>query len=417
MKTVSEKDRNSSQESLAILREYGSPCYVFHSGEYIDNYRVHEKALKAAYAGYEVAYSFKTNYAPRICEIVKELGGYAEVVSDMEYCFAKRLGWENDRIIYNGPCKGPLLEEHINHSGKVNVDSLDELDRILQMAKNHPDRTYRIGLRANIDIGQPIISRFGIDTGSDDFDSAVRKIRQSGNIALNGLHCHISKSRTVESWRRRMKIMLDLADRYFPNDPPEYIDLGSGMFGVIEPEVASFFKMEIPSYREYAEAAIAPFGEHYRSVPDSKKPVLFTEPGTTLDNRYVTMLATVTAIKKVNGKTFVVLDTSKFNLGKISTDFNLPIRIVPAGGREETIENADFVGYTCLEYDVVYRSYTGPLAVGDCIVFGNVGGYTNTQKPPFIMPQCAMIEENADGVRTLIKRRETWQDIMETYVY
>jgi len=405
------------EEAFSILKEYGSPCYVFHSDDFTANYRAHETALKAAYPKYEVAYSFKTNYTPRICEIVKDLGGYAEVVSDMEYCFARRLGWENPRIIYNGPCKGPLLFEHISNGGKVNVDSLDELDRILAYAAEHPEKTFKIGLRANINVGQKIISRFGIDAGSEDFDLAVRKIRNSGNVSLSGLHCHISKSRTVDSWIRRMKIMLELSDRNFPDEPPEYIDLGSGMFGVIEPEVASFFKIEIPSYEDYAAAAIAPFEEHYRSVPDDNKPILFTEPGTTVDNRYVSMLSTVTAVKQVSGKTFAVLDTSKFNLGKISTDFNLPIQIAPLKEPEKTVENADFVGYTCLEYDVVYRNYTGPLSVGDCVIFGNVGGYTNTQKPPFIMTQCAMIEKRQDGTKYLMKRKETWQDVMETYVY
>ncbi|HUM84432.1 MAG TPA: hypothetical protein PLN48_11790 [Lachnospiraceae bacterium] len=410
-------EQNKINEARSILAKYGSPCYIFHSDEYIENYRSHEKALKAAYPKYEVAYSFKTNYAPRICEIVKSLGGYAEVVSDMEYCFAKKLGYENSRIIYNGPIKGPLLAEHMYAGGIVNIDSLDELDRALSYCRENPDHTYKIGLRANIDIGQPIISRFGIDTSSSDFEDAVQKIRSCGNVTLSGLHCHISKSRTVESWARRMKIMLELADRYFPDNPPEYIDLGSGMFGVIEPEVASFFKMEIPSYEDYARAAIAPFYEHYRSFPEEKQPILFTEPGTTLDNRYVSLLSTVTAIKEVRGKTFAALDTSKFNLGKISTDFNLPLKVLPMGRPEKQLKDADFVGYTCLEYDVVYRSYSGSLAVGDCVVFGNVGGYTNVQKPPFILPQCAMVEKKSDGTISLMKRTETWQDVMETYIY
>ncbi len=410
-------DQNAIHNARSVLEEFGSPCYVFHSDDFTANYRAHEKALKAAYSKYEVAYSFKTNYAPRICELIKSLGGYAEVVSDMEYCFAKKLNYDNAHIIYNGPCKGPLLEEHIAGGGIVNIDSLDELSRVLAIAEKNPEKNFKVGLRANIDIGQPIISRFGIDTSNGDFEKAVQSVRNAGNITLSGLHCHISKSRTVESWVRRMKIMLELSDRYFPAQPPEYIDLGSGMFGVIEPEVASFFKMRIPSYEEYAEAAIAPFADHYRNVPDDKKPVLFTEPGTTIDNRYVSMLATVTAVKHVKGKTFVALDTSKFNLGKISTDFNLPIQVLPMGNTEEIADNADFVGYTCLEYDVVYRNYSGPIAVGDCVIFGNVGGYTNTQKPPFILPQCAMIEETSDGKKTLMKRRENWQDVMETYIY
>ena len=421
MKKTSEEQIRSVQDTIAdakkILEQYGSPCYVFHSAEFTGNYSAHEKALKEAYPKYETAYSVKTNYTPRICEIIKDLGGYAEVVSDMEYNFAKRLGYDSPHILYNGPAKGPLLEEHMMNGGIVNVDSLDELERDLAFAAAHPDRNFKLGLRANIDVGQPFVSRFGIDTDNGDFDEAVSRIRAAKNVTLSGLHCHISKSRTVESWNSRATQMLEIADRYFPNDPPEYLDLGSGMFGVVQPEVASFFKMEIPSYEDYAEAAIRPIAEHYDSYQPEQRPVLFTEPGTDLDNRYVTMIASVTAVKHIKGKTFVVLDTSKFNLGKISTDFNLPIEVLPTGSESETVVHADFVGYTCLEYDVVYRDYSGPVSVGDLIIFGNVGGYTNTQKPPFILPQCAMIEEKPDGTTSLMKRVETWEDIMQTYIY
>lgn len=59
------------------------------------------------YDNYIPGYSYKTNYAPHICKLVKSLGGYAEVVSDMELYVAKKIGYENSEIIYNGPCKGP----------------------------------------------------------------------------------------------------------------------------------------------------------------------------------------------------------------------------------------------------------------------------------------------------------------------
>ena len=133
-------DQNAIHNARSVLEEFGSPCYVFHSDDFTANYRAHEKALKAAYSKYEVAYSFKTNYAPRICELIKSLGGYAEVVSDMEYCFAKKLNYDNAHIIYNGPCKGPLLEEHIAGGGIVNIDSLDELSRVLAIAEKNPEK-------------------------------------------------------------------------------------------------------------------------------------------------------------------------------------------------------------------------------------------------------------------------------------
>ena len=73
------------------------------------------------------------------------------------------------------------------------------------------------------------------------------------------------------------------------------------------------------------------------------------------------------------------------------------------------------MGYTCLEHDVLYRGYAGNLAVGDYVIFGNVGGYSNVSKPPFISPNCAMIAVKGATAR-LIKRTETVRDILATYV-
>ena len=73
------------------------------------------------------------------------------------------------------------------------------------------------------------------------------------------------------------------------------------------------------------------------------------------------------------------------------------------------------MGYTCLEHDVMYRGFQGTLAVGDYVIFGNVGGYSNVSKPPFISPNCAMIAVKGDAA-ALMKRTETVRDILATYV-
>ena len=79
------------------------------------------------------------------------------------------------------------------------------------------------------------------------------------------------------------------------------------------------------------------------------------------------------------------------------------------------MKNANIVGYTCLEHDVMHRGLNDSVAVGDYIIFGNVGGYSNVDKPPFILPNCAMISIK-EGESKLIKRKETYDDILATYV-
>ena len=59
----------------------------------------------------------------------------------------------------------------------------------------------------------------------------------------------------------------------------------------------------------------------------------------------------------------------------------------------------------------MYRNYNGEIAVGDYIVFGNVGGYSNVSKPPFIRSNCAMVSSTG----AVIKRTETVKEILSTY--
>ena len=81
------------------------------------------------------------------------MGGYAEVVSDMEYNFcAKRLGYPDSQIIYNGPCKGRCMEEHISNGGISNRYSEDEALRAVEISRIHSNKIIRVGIRVIIDI-------------------------------------------------------------------------------------------------------------------------------------------------------------------------------------------------------------------------------------------------------------------------
>ena len=206
--------------------------------------------------------------------------------------------------------------------------------------------------------------------------------------------------------------MLKLADRFF-KDPPEYIDLGSGMFGSMAPEFAAQFD-NVPTYEEYAQVTAGIFADHYK---DGQGPVLITEPGTTLINRFVECIARVDSIKKITDHCFAVMNCSVHNLGETSTLKRLPVRVIPGGAVQTPYQAIDLTGYTCLEQDVLLPAYQGMLAEGDYIVFENVGGYSTVLKPPFICPNCAMIATRTDSDYQLIKAAETYEDIFRTYIF
>ena len=79
-------------------------------------------AFRKRYDKVIASYSFKTNYVPALCQIAKTEGCYAEVVSEMEYELACKIGFE--KIIFNGPIKRPAIFAKAMENGAIiNLDS------------------------------------------------------------------------------------------------------------------------------------------------------------------------------------------------------------------------------------------------------------------------------------------------------
>lgn len=153
---------NKVEEYSALVNRYATPFYVFDEVGFVENLHKLTSALGSVYPNYRMAYSYKTNYTPYICKIAKENGAYAEVVSDMELTLALKLGYPNNRIIYNGPEKGPMMEGHLANNGIVNIDNLSEAFRIAIFAKSNPQKHFKVGLRINMHLDDAFVSRFGL---------------------------------------------------------------------------------------------------------------------------------------------------------------------------------------------------------------------------------------------------------------
>ena len=108
-----------------IVGKYGEAFYILDTEQIKINYTELLNAFRKYYRNTYISYSYKTNYTPEICKIIDELGGYAEVVSQMEMEIARRLGIDYEKIIFNGPYKDPdAVRTLLLNGGIVNIDSL-----------------------------------------------------------------------------------------------------------------------------------------------------------------------------------------------------------------------------------------------------------------------------------------------------
>lgn len=393
-----------------LRKEYGDAFYLLDSEQFKRNFQELKAAFGRFYPNFNIAYSYKTNYTPKLCRLVNEMGGYAEVVSEMELEIAKRVGCRPDRIIWNGPIKNPqILEEFLVSGGTANIDSAEELELVKEIAKHHKDTLLNVGIRCNYDVKDGVVSRFGFDVEGEDFDEAVRFVTSTGNVKLINFQCHFAK-RQVEYWPSRAKGMVNLIDKL--GVIPERIDIGGGLFGKMADSLKAQFSSEIPDYQAYAEAAASVFADYFKDK--QIKPELVIEPGSAVVGDCMKFVGTVKTIKNVRGKYFASVLGSQKNISM--SGVNPPMELIAMGGEQKVYENLDFVGFTCIEGDVLYRNYCGPVAKGDVIVISNCGSYSLVMKPPFILPNFPVLDICGKDVE-VIKRAENFEDLFHTFSF
>lgn len=398
---------NINNATIKTLRsEFGDAFYLLDSEQFRKNFLELKDTFQSIYPNFNIAYSYKTNYTPKFCKIVNELGGYAEVVSEMEAELAIRCGVEPTRVIWNGPIKNrDKLKEYMFMGVTVNIDSLSEAKYIEELA-DKTDKKLNVGIRCNYDVNDGVVSRFGFDVDGDDFKEVLDIVTKTPNLHFVNFQCHFAK-RQVEYWPARAKGMLDLIDHL--GIIPERIDIGGGLFGKMEDSLKAQFNAEIPDYKAYAQAAATQFADYFKNR--DYKPELVIEPGSAVVGDCMKFVGTVKTIKNVRGKYIASVLGSQKNISM--SGVNPPMKIIHMSEGEK-YTNMDLVGFTCIEGDILYRNYTGELAVNDAVVISNCGSYSLVMKPPFILPNFPVLDICGENVE-VIKRAETFDDIFHTF--
>lgn len=391
-----------------LQAEYGEAFYLLDSVQFRKNYAELKAAFNDIYPNWNIAYSYKTNYTPKLCKIVNELGGYAEVVSEMELEIAKRIGCKANRVIWNGPIKNvPIMEQFLLDGGTINIDCIEELEQVKDIHNCHQDVLINVGIRCNYDVSDGVVSRFGFDIDGEDFMEAVKFATTTKNVKLINFQCHFAK-RQIAYWPARAKGMVDLIDRL--GIIPERIDIGGGLFGKMADSLKAQFSSEIPDYEAYAKAAAQVFADYFKDK--DVKPELLIEPGSAVVGDCMMFVGTVKTIKNIRGKWIATVLGSQKNINM--TGINPPLEVVPMGEEQKEYNDLDFAGYTCIEGDVLYHNYTGKLAHQDAIVISNCGSYSLVMKPPFILPNFPVLDIS-EGKIEVIKRQETFDDLFHTF--
>lgn len=357
-----------------------TPSYISDIEAFKSNIIDFRNAVKQYYPNYRMGYSYKTNYHTAFCRAVDELGEFAEVVSPKEYELAKSLDVKDENIIYNG-----LIDDFdtkvvvARNGGIVNIENLHEFKKFVEYTDAN-NMSLELGVRLNFDIGNGIVSRFGIDVDGEDFKFLLNKENYK-MIRIKSVHCHISQARSLEFFRRRVTEMIKYADIL----GADIIDIGGNMFGRMDESFKKQFGCYVPTFEEYAKVIGK---EMLNAYPNGEK-TLITEDGTPVVSNAMHLISTVIGVKQIKGQTFVVVDTKREDVGA-SCAVKSP-SYLHFGKATNFVRSAQVHGCTCVEIDLLIREYDGPVNIGDKIVFKNIGAYSHNNTNDFITIGCSNV--------------------------
>lgn len=396
--------------------KYGTPYYLMYGDVYLDNITSFKSAFTSRYPKIVVGYSFKTNYVPALCKIAKAAGCYAEVVSEMEYDLAKKIGFKS--VIFNGPIKREsVLRKALKEGTIINLDSLYEVDSIVKYKDENPNEDVAVGLRLNIDLTDfdgvskvqcgLRVGRFGF---TKEILADVIPLLKKHGIRIVSLHGHTSSSdRAVANYSLIVNQMLSLC-REWQLDDIDYFDVGGGFFGAAAKGIDLSNK---PKYSDYANIIldICLGNEWFCRV----QPNIVIEPGVSVVANVFSYVSRIYQTKEIAGQKFLSTDGTVFDVKPTLHNNNLPHSFFTKDSADETYV-ANLVGSTCMEKDVILSDVNVPNSIkeGDYVMINGVGAYTIVLTPTFINYVSPIISVN-NSDDELVRRRQTLSDVMALY--
>jgi len=352
-----------------IVRDVGSPVYVYSAATIRDRYERLDRMLAAV--PHRIHYTLKANSSRGVLEVLRGMGAGVDVVSGGELRRALAAGFAPEDIIFGGVGKTEreLAEALDANILLLNAESEAEV-RIIDRLAGERGVKGRVSLRVNpeitLDTPHDYIKtggkghKFGIP--HDDVVRAAELTASLPNVELIGLDMHIgSQLSRIDPYRegteRLASIFAEIQKRGI--DTLEYLDIGGGL-GVRydteqPPDLDRFASMVLPTVTETGLR-------------------LIMEPGRFMVGNAAVLIGQVLYRKRSGGKDYVVADIGMTELLRPS-HYGAYHRI-QAMHLHEATKKVDVVGPVCESGDfLALDRELDDLSPGEFLVVCDVGAY------------------------------------------
>ncbi|WP_169776821.1 diaminopimelate decarboxylase [Campylobacter mucosalis] len=387
-----------------LAKKYGTPLYVYDFNHISTQYT----QLKSAFSGRKslVCYAVKANSNLSILKHLANLGAGFDCVSIGEVKRALMAGAKPYQIIFSGVGKSDdeiktALQSEIL---MINLESEAELDRVEAIAKEL-NKTARISIRINPDVDaktHPYIStglnenKFGVDIVTAK--KMYLKAKNSAHIEPVGVHFHIGSQLTdtqpiIDAAKIVSKILSELKSLEIDI---KFFDIGGGVGITYQDE-------EAVNLYNYAQGILAAL--------NGQDVTIVCEPGRFIVGNSGVLITSVLYEKFNKNKRFVVVDAAMNDLIRPSLyDAHHGVEFV---GEDEQISPCDIVGPICESGDFLAKNIQLPTCKsGDLLVVKSAGAYGFSMSSNYNTRVRAAEVGVEDGKDRLIRRRETFEDLV-----
>jgi len=405
---------------VELAEEFGTPLYLF--DEFTLRHMCRE--FRQEFGKYRddtlVIYASKAFLNRALALILKEEGLGLDVVSGGELSIAHSVAFPLDKAYFHGNNKTrEELDLALNLGvGRIVVDNSHELALLSKLARErHTRQDVLLRLTPGVDphthqhtTTGTIESKFGFPISTGQAEEAVRQALSDSDINLLGFHFHLgSPIFDVRPYELAMETVLRFAREMnlkFGFNLKEF-DIGGGF------AVPYTLDTRVPAIADYAAIIIGKLNGLIAEL-GLGCPRLIIEPGRAIAAQAGVALYKVGAIKEIGGvRKYICVDGGMSDnirpaLYGAKYEALLANRALETEGDVVTI-----AGKLCESGDILVKdtSLAGACA-GDIMAIPVCGAYSVPMASNYnaqLKPAIVLVKE---GRARLIRRRETYQDIM-----
>ena len=407
-----------------LADEYGTPVYVLDEATLRNRCRSFIGEFRKLYPATYVSYACKAYINPALAKLFNEEGMGFDVVSGGELALVINAEVPMDEVYFHGNNKTPqeLTEALDNSIGWVVVDSFYEMELLDDLA-GRAGKTQDILIRISPGIDPhthvytttgTLDSKFGFAIQTGHAAEAIRMGLAAKNLNLRGLHFHLgSPIFELEPYR----VAVDLVLRFAAEFREEGLELQrfspGGGFAI------SYIRgKEPPPVSAYAEAIVSTMTATCQDL-GMDLPSLVIEPGRAIIGPAGVALYRVGAIKDVPGvRKFVSVDGGMGDNIRPAL-YQAEYEVVAANKADRgPAEKVTIAGKYCESGDLLATDVMLPeLESGDLLAIPATGAYCPSMASNYnLNPRPPMVLVK-DGQSRLIRRRESYQDLMHCDVF